>query len=46
VRRQLAIAIDAKKTPQVRFSIDDTDSRAGKVDELLREIASERKTEP
>jgi len=46
VRRQLAIAIDAKKTPQVLFSIDDTDSSAGKVEELLREIASERKTEP
>jgi ribosome-binding factor A len=45
MRRQLAEALDAKKTPQVRFSIDDTDSRADKVEALLREIASERKSE-
>lgn len=43
IRRQLAAALDAKKTPQVRFSIDDTDSRAGRVEELLREIATTRK---
>jgi ribosome-binding factor A len=45
LRRQLAIALDAKKTPQVRFTIDDTDTRANKVEQLLREIASERKSE-
>lgn len=43
IRRQLARAIDAKKTPQVRFSIDDTDARAGRVEALLREIAAGRK---
>ncbi len=42
LRRQLAGAIDAKKTPTVRFSIDDTDSRAGRVEQLLQEIATER----
>jgi len=43
LRRQLAAALDAKKTPTVRFSIDDTDSRAGRVEQLLEEIATERK---
>jgi len=43
LRRQLAAALDAKKTPTVRFSIDDTDSRAGRVEQLLQEIATERK---
>jgi ribosome-binding factor A len=42
LRRQLAAALDAKKTPTVRFSIDDTDSRAGRVEQLLEEIAAER----
>jgi ribosome-binding factor A len=45
LRRQLALTIDAKKTPQVRFSIDDTDARADRVEELLREIASEPKSD-
>jgi ribosome-binding factor A len=46
LRRQLAQALDAKKTPTVRFSIDDTDSRADRVEQLLDEIAAERaKTE-
>jgi ribosome-binding factor A len=43
LRRQLAAALDAKKTPTVRFSIDDTDSRANRVEQLLEEIAAERK---
>ena len=42
LRRQLAAALDAKKTPTVRFSIDDTDSRADRVERLLEEIAAER----
>jgi ribosome-binding factor A len=46
LRRQLAAALDAKKTPTVRFSIDDTDSRASKVERLLDEIAAERKQTP
>jgi ribosome-binding factor A len=45
LRRQLASALDAKKTPTVRFSIDDTDSRADRVTQLLDEIAAERKPE-
>jgi ribosome-binding factor A len=45
LRRQLAQAMDSKKTPQLRFSIDDTDRRAGHVDEVLRQIASEPKSE-
>ncbi len=46
LRRQLAASLDAKKTPNVRFSIDDTDSRADRVERLLDEIAAERqKTE-
>jgi ribosome-binding factor A len=40
LRKQLALSLDAKKTPQVRFSIDDTDSRVDRVEELLREIAT------
>jgi ribosome-binding factor A len=43
LRRQLAASLDAKKTPTVRFSIDDTDSRAGHVERILEEIAGERK---
>lgn len=43
LRRQLAASLDAKKTPTVRFSIDDTDSRADRVERLLDEIAAERK---
>jgi ribosome-binding factor A len=43
LRRKLAAALDAKKTPTVRFSIDDTDSRADRVEQLLDEIAAERK---
>src|SRR5512147_2644559 len=39
LRRQLARSLDAKKTPTVRFSIDDTESRAGRVEQLLEEIA-------
>jgi len=42
IRRQLAAALDAKKTPQVRFTIDDTDVRANRVEQLLHEIATER----
>ncbi len=45
IRRELARSLDAKKTPTLRFSIDDTDARADRVDELLREIAAERKSE-
>ena len=45
LRRQLAQALDAKKTPQVRFSIDDTDTRADRVDELLAEIARSPKSD-
>ena len=43
LRRKLAAALDAKKTPTVRFTIDDTDSRADRVEQLLEEIAAERK---
>ena len=43
IRRQLAHALDAKKTPTVRFTIDDTDSRVDRVEQLLHEIAAERK---
>jgi ribosome-binding factor A len=39
LRKQLAMSLDSKKTPVVRFSIDDTDARADRVEELLREIA-------
>ena len=42
LRRQLASALDSKKTPTVRFSIDDTDSRADKVSKILDEIAAAR----
>lgn len=42
IRRQLAHSLDAKKTPTVRFTIDDTDSRVDKVERLLEEIATER----
>ncbi len=44
LRRQLAAALDAKKTPTVRFTIDDTDSRVDRVEQLLEEIAAERTT--
>jgi ribosome-binding factor A len=46
LRRELAAALDTKKTPQVRFSIDDTDERANHVDGLLKEIAAQPKSEP
>jgi ribosome-binding factor A len=45
VRRRLAQSLDAKKTPQVRFTIDDTDTRVGRVEALLHEIATARKTD-
>ncbi len=45
LRRQLAASLNSKKTPQVRFSIDDTDERARLVDGLLKEIAAEPKSE-
>jgi ribosome-binding factor A len=45
LRRHLAQSIDTKKTPQVRFSIDDTDQRADRVEALLREIQSEPKSD-
>ena len=41
LRRQLAQALDAKKTPTVHFRIDDTDARADRVEQLLHEIANE-----
>ena len=44
LRRELAQALDSKKTPQVRFSIDDTDARASLVDGILKEIAKEPKS--
>lgn len=44
LRRQLAQALDAKKTPTVHFRIDDTDARADRVEQLLHEIASEQKS--
>jgi ribosome-binding factor A len=44
LRRQLAASLDATTTPTVRFSIDDTDSRADRVERLLDEIAAERAT--
>ncbi len=43
LRRELARSFDAKKTPELRFSIDDTDARAERVEQLLREIADEPK---
>jgi ribosome-binding factor A len=46
LRKQLALSLDAKKTPTVRFSIDDTDSRADRVERLLEEIAAERQGKP
>ena len=42
LRRKLAAALDAKKTPTVRFTIDDTDSRVDRVERLIEEIAAER----
>ena len=42
IRRQLAASLDAKKTPTVRFTIDDTDSRVDRVERLLEEIASQK----
>jgi ribosome-binding factor A len=44
LRRELAAALDSKKTPQVRFSIDDTDERASHVDGILKQIAEEPKS--
>jgi ribosome-binding factor A len=43
VQRELARGIDAKKVPELRFSLDDTDERAARVEALLREIADEKK---
>ncbi|MDB4968422.1 MAG: ribosome-binding factor [Myxococcales bacterium] len=45
LRRQLASALNSKKTPTIRFSIDETEQRAGRIVQLLEEIAAERKPE-
>jgi ribosome-binding factor A len=43
LRRELGRGLRAKKTPELRFSIDDTDARADRVEQLLREIAADHK---
>jgi ribosome-binding factor A len=43
--RELGRALRAKKVPELRFVLDETDDRADRVEALLREIAGERKPE-
>lgn len=38
---QLARRLHAKKVPELRFYLDETEERAGHIDELLREVAAE-----
>ena len=45
LQRELGRRLRAKKVPQLRFHVDETDARADRVEELLREIAAERKPE-
>lgn len=38
MRRSLGRRLEAKRIPELRFQLDDTEERAGRVEELLREI--------
>jgi ribosome-binding factor A len=38
---ELGRRLRTKKVPELRFHLDDTDARADRVDELLRQIAAE-----
>lgn len=44
LQRELGRALKAKKTPELRFILDDFDKKGGRVEELLREIALEKKS--
>ncbi len=41
LKREVGRRLRAKKVPELRFHLDETDERAGRVDELLRQIAAE-----
>jgi ribosome-binding factor A len=41
LKRELGRRLRAKKLPELRFHLDDTDDKAGRVEELLRQIAAE-----
>src|SRR5947209_15382432 len=45
LKREIGRRLRAKKVPELRFHLDDTDDKAGRVEELLRQIAAER-TDP
>jgi ribosome-binding factor A len=42
LKREIGRRLRAKKVPELRFHLDDTDDKAGRVEELLRQIAAER----
>jgi ribosome-binding factor A len=41
LQSQLLRRLRARKIPELRFYLDDTEERAGRIDELLREISAE-----
>jgi len=42
LQRELGRALQAKKVPELRFQLDDTDERAARVEEILRELKEEK----
>lgn len=43
LHRQLARRLQMKKVPELRFYLDETEERAGRIDALLREVSAEPK---
>ena len=43
LQREIGKRMHAKKIPELRFVLDDTQEKAGKVEELLREIHEQEK---
>jgi ribosome-binding factor A len=43
LQRELGRALRAKKVPELRFQLEDFEKKGGRVEELLREIAAEKK---
>ncbi|HZS39010.1 MAG TPA: 30S ribosome-binding factor RbfA [Polyangia bacterium] len=46
LKREIGRRLRAKKVPELRFHLDDTDDKAGRVEQLLREIAAEKTEKP
>jgi len=46
LKREIGRRLRAKKVPELRFHVDETDDKADRVEQLLREIAAERPEKP